>query len=284
MLRQPGGENSLTIPGIRSDRASRYYAMPYLCGDNALSNVSPSKFLRLTDTMLFILKQWAAGKFINERLEEIPPAVVPQGEQLDRGSLGNMLGGAFCPGGEVCWIVRNPAIYSEPYRINQATPTPGGLTQPLVVANASNGNINGASLAAGLEPGDFTKYDALPWQADFNECSTQPIDITYEEWNNIYPESTGDPVQDVQQLTYWWPAHRPMQVTTFLGPPKSHNYGGGQWSPTSQNHEGDLMMVTEWANLGFVLSNPAFAPGNQTDPEFVNVPSGNVDDLPGGSK
>jgi hypothetical protein len=284
MLRQPGGENSLTIPGIRSDRASRYYAMPYLCGDNALSNVSPSKFLRLTDTMLFILKQWAEGKFINERLEEIPLAVVPQGEQLDRGSLGNMLGGAFCPGGEACWIVRNPAIYSEPYRINQATPTPGGLTQPLVVANASNGNINGASLAAGLEPGDLTKYDALPWQADFNECSTQPIDITYEEWNNIYPESTGDPVQDVQQLTYWWPAHRPMQVTTFLGPPKSHNYGGGQWSPTSQNHEGDLMMVTEWANLGFVLSNPAFAPGNQTDPEFVNVPSGNVDDLPGGSK
>ena len=279
MLRKPGGENSLTVADKPRDAAWHYYAMPYLCGDNPLSNVSPSKFLRLTDTMLFILKQWAEGKFINERSENLPPEVVPQGEQLDRGSLGNVLGGAFCPGAEACWILRNPAIYSGPYRINQATPSPGALSQPLVVAN-TGGDAGGASLSDGLEPGDITKYDAVPWQADFNECSTQPIDITYEQWNNVYPDSTGDPVESVQQLTYWWPAHRPMEVSLFLGPPKSHHYGSGDWSPTSQNHAGDLMMVTQWANLGFVLKNPAFGPGNQVDPEFVNVPSGNSDDLP----
>jgi L-lysine epsilon oxidase-like protein len=279
MLRKPGGENSLTVADRPRDAAWHYYAMPYLCGDNPLSNVSPSKFLRLTDTMLFILKQWAEGKFINERRENLPPEAVPQGEQLDRGSLGNVLGGAFCPGAEACWILRNPAIYTGPYRINQATPAPGALSQPLVVAN-TGGDAGGASLSDGVEPGDITKYDAVPWQADFNECSTQPIDITYEQWNDVYPESTGDPVESVQQLTYWWPAHRPMEVSLFLGPPKSHNYGSGDWSPTSQNHAGDLMMVTEWANLGFVLKNPAFGPGNQVDPEFVNVPSGNADDLP----
>jgi L-Lysine epsilon oxidase N-terminal/L-lysine epsilon oxidase C-terminal domain len=277
MLRKPGGENSLTIPDPPSDRLWHYYAMPYLCGDNCLSNVSPSKFLRLTNTMLFILRQWAAGKFINEKRENLPPTVVPPGVQLDRGSLGNVLGGAFCPGAEACWIVRNPAIYSEPYRINQATPAPGGLSQPAVVADADAF----ASLSDGLEPGDLTKYDALPWQADFNECSNQPIDITYEQWNDIYPESTGDPVQDTQQLTYWWPAHRPMEVTTFVGPPQM--YSGGLWSPTPQNHQGDLMMVTEWANLGFILKNPAAVPG-VSDPEFVNVPSGNADDLPGAGK
>jgi hypothetical protein len=176
--------------------------------------------------------------------------------------------------------MRNPAIYSSPYRINQATATPGGLSQPAVVTNATTQ----ASIAAGLEPGDITKYDALPWQADFNECSNQPIDITYEDWAKTYPASTGDPFQQVIQLTYWWPAHRPMYVQIYNGPNASPLYGAGYWSPTPQNHSGDLQMVTEWANLGFVLRNPSVLPG--TSLEFVNVQSGNASDLPkpGGTK
>jgi len=43
-----------------------------------------------------------------------------------------------------------------------------------------------------LQPGDLTKYSALPWQADFNECTTQDIDITYELWNKIDPKSEND--------------------------------------------------------------------------------------------
>ena len=46
-------------------------AMPLLCGDNPLSNTVPAKFLRLTDTQLFLLKQWADGKFINEHDEHL---------------------------------------------------------------------------------------------------------------------------------------------------------------------------------------------------------------------
>jgi hypothetical protein len=277
VLRRPSGENRLTTLTDRHDPDFRPYAMPYLCGDNPLSNVAASKFLRLTDTMLFMLKQWAEGKFINEKLEDLTPPVVQPGVEIDRGSLGNMLGGAFCPGGEACWIMRNPAIYSGPYRINQAPYTPGGLSQPVVVAAPTGGNITPSILAAGLEPGDITKYDAVPWQADFNECSTQPIDITYEDWNNIYPASTGDPVQSITQLTYWWPAHRPMWVSTLVPPPVL--YQQGNWSPTSQNHSGDLQMVTAWASLGFVLANPAAVVG-APDPSFVNVPSGNANELP----
>ena len=71
---------------------------------------------------------------------------VKPGVELDRGVLGNALGGAFMPGAEVCWIVRNPAIYSSAYRINQASYTPGGLSQPAVVANGSNGNAVAANL------------------------------------------------------------------------------------------------------------------------------------------
>jgi hypothetical protein len=87
------------------------------------------------------------------------------------------------------------------------------------------------------------------------------IDITYEDWNKIEPASIGDPVVPVQQLTYWWPAHRPMMVNNV------------PWSPTPQNHQGDLQMVTAWAGLGFVLRVPGVPPGSQ-DPMFINVPDG----------
>ena len=56
----------------------------------------------------------------------------------------------------------------------------------------------------------------------------------------IEPDTTGDPVKSIQQLTYWWPAHRPVWVN------------GAPWSPTAQNNAGDLQMVTAWANLGFI--------------------------------
>jgi hypothetical protein len=243
VLRKPGQENELLfVPEARTPNY-RLFRMPLLCGDNPLSNVAPSKFLRLTDTMLFVLHQWAEGRFINEQREGIDPGPLPpeEGAQLDRGALASALGGAFCPGGEACWIMRNPAIYSAPYRIHPTPPQQGALSQPPSVSGAATA----ASLAAGLEPGDITKYDAVPWQADFNECTNQPIDITYEAWNSIEPDSTGDPVKSIVQLTYWWPAHRPFWVS-----------GYGPWSPTPQNNAGDLQMATEWSLLGFVTKTP----------------------------
>jgi len=243
VLRKPGQENELLFAPEARKPGYRLYRMPLLCGDNPLSNVAPSKFLRLTDTMLFVLHQWAEGLFINEKREGIdPPPLTPgEGAALDRGALASALGGAFCPGGEASWIMRNPAIYSAPYRIHATPPQQGALSQPPKVSGAAAA----ANLAAGLEPGDITKYDAVPWQADFNECSNQHIDITYASWNSIQPATTGDPEKSIVQLTYWWPVHRPYFVA-----------GYGPWSPTPQNNAGDLQMVTEWSLLGFVTKTP----------------------------
>src|SRR5258708_7686635 len=147
--------------------------------------------------MVFLVKQWADGLFINGRTESItpPPLVAGAGAALDRGALAAGLGGAFCPGAEAGWIMRNPAIYSGPYRIHLSrTVTQGELSQPA-----------DASLEDGLEPGDLTKYSAVPWQTDFNECTNQPTDVTYRKWNSITPEREGDPVATLTQLTYWWP-------------------------------------------------------------------------------
>ena len=284
MLRKPGGENSLTVADKPRDAAWHYYAMPYLCGDNPLSNVSPSKFLRLTDTMLFILKQWAEGKFINERRENLPPEVVPQGEQLDRGSLGNVLGGAFCPGAR---SLLDPAQSGDLFRSVSHQPGDAGARRLGPAAGSRERRRRCRRRKPVRRAGTGRHHQvrrravAGRLQRVFHAADRHHL-RTVEQHLSRQHRRPG--AESVQQLTYWWPAHRPMEVSLFLGPPKSHNYSLGDWSPTSQNHAGDLMMVTEWANLGFVLKNPAFGPGNQVDPEFVNVPSGNSDDLPADSQ
>ncbi len=272
VLRKPGEENLWWRAVDPSNPNYRPVLMPFLCGDNPLSNTSPSKFLRLTDTQLFLLKQWAEGKFINEQDEGIPAPNPEQssltGSDLDRGVLSGLLGGSFCPGGEASWIMRNPAIYSRAYRIHLSpnfalavlrgtSPTPFGPDpQPLSLKS---------DLKAGLEPGDITKYSGVPWQSDFNECSTQAINLTYEDWNKIYLDTTGDPAQKVVQNTYWWPAHRPMQVTTLQG---QVTWAKG----VPLTNQGDLKMVTAWKEMGFMLFNPNATPENQ-EPQYILVES-----------
>lgn len=241
ILRKPGGENDFKVPNPRNP-AMKFIGMPYLCGDNPLSNTAASKFLRLTDTQLFFMKQWAEGKFINERDEKIV-VTVPSGEALDRGALATMLGGAFCPGAEACWIMRNPALYAKAYRLKvSAAYLPHYSYEDWVPGSLS---LTG-DLATGLEPGDVTKYSAIPWQADFNECSTQDINLTYRDWNKTPLKSIGDPAVPVIQTTYWWPSHRPMWVS-------SNNLGVVFWSNgIPQTNDGDLAMVTAWKTLGFI--------------------------------
>jgi len=241
VLRQAGRENRLYSD--RQVQGRDFFAMPLLCGDNPISNDLPSKFLRLTDTMLFLLRQWAEGRFVNEKVENFPASPIAEGAALDHGALGNGLGGAFCPGGEVSWIIRNPAIYKSAYRIHAyPSPIPGSLSQPGVVSGADSQ----AKISDGLQPGDLTKYSGVPWQADFNECTTQDIDVTYESWNQVEPASTGDTFKDKTWVTYWWPAHRPDFVNTKA------------WSPTHTTSAGDLAMVSDWWKLGFVVPAPGW--------------------------
>ncbi|HWG86773.1 MAG TPA: hypothetical protein VN679_03245, partial [Candidatus Acidoferrales bacterium] len=106
-----------------------------------------------------------------------------------------------------------------------------------------------------------TKYSALPWQADFNECSIQPINVTYEAWNNIDYTSEHDEWMKLEGQvweTLWWPAHRPLQTYEVVGfSDGSPIYQYLNWSRgVPQTNAGDLKMVTEWSRLGFVVRNP----------------------------
>ncbi|CAM5351289.1 hypothetical protein MAUB1S_06063 [Mycolicibacterium aubagnense] len=282
LLRKPGEENLFRLEANPATRTYHLPLMPLLAGDNPITNKTVSKFLRLTDTQLFLLRQWADGIFIDEVEAGFAPAIdpwqpyadwnVPGGRGLDRGVLSNGLGGAFCPGGEVTWIIRNPAIWREPYRIKadpewysfaltaaqeNANRWGAGVSEEGYIAYASDPLSLGSDFDTGLQPGDLTKLSGLPWQADFNECSTQTIDVTYEEWNVLYPDSVGDTLLERERRvweTLWWPAHRPMQ--TYY--PTNDGLQFRNWARgIPQTLAGDLKMVTEWSKLGFIVRNPA---------------------------
>lgn len=208
--------------------------MPYLAGDNCLvPGTATSTYMRLTDTQYFFLQQWVDGWFVNRAAEEETPM------GLTRAVLDNCVGGPFSPGIEMSWISRDPAIYAEPFRIRSRFVTQGPLSL-------------GFDPARGMEPGDVTRYMAVPWQADFNECSSQPIG---------------------ERTLWWWPAQRPEFV--YLEPRKPDAKGLVAAPPSPDEQSGkqapwigtdfdqlsnsfikfadDVQMVQHWAGLGFVM-------------------------------
>jgi hypothetical protein len=293
ILRRPGEENVFRTAGKPDSRLFRLPLMPLLAGDRPDKNELPSKFLRLTDYQLYILRQWADGKFFNEVDEGwVPDSTIDPfqpflnwqnrtARDLDRGVLSNLLGGAFFPGGEVCWVIRNPSVYKEPYRLKAdpafynfgqtaANANANAISEQLYLGNGGDALSQSSNFEVGLQPGDLTKYSALPWQADFNECTTQDIDITYELWNQIDPTSENDPwLRQEQKVweTLWWPAHRPLQSyeVVSVAADGTPSYQFLTWSRgVPQTNAGDLKMVTEWARLGFLVRNP-YLTANQID-------------------
>jgi hypothetical protein len=249
----------------------------------------------LTDYQLFLLRQWSRGLFHNEiqegwvtaeQIDKFRPFLNWQNRtarDLDRAVLMNLMGGSFCPGAEVNWIIRNPSIYLEAFRL-KADPDFYTFRQTAAQANQNsraqtvpesdygsytvNDLSQTSNLKIGLQPGDLTKYMSQPWQSDFNECTTQPIDITYEMWNVIKPGSEKDPVMKRQQIvweTLWWPAHRPLQAWEVTMVNGSANYLFLDWARgVPGTHAGDLKMVTEWSRLGFLVRNP-YVPDSELD-------------------
>lgn len=304
VLRRPGEENVFQLDGNPTTRTFHLPLMPLLAGDNPKYNEIVSKFLRLTDTQLFLLKQWSEGVFINEEVDGIVPAgsidpwqpysraPVVTGRQLDRGVLTNVLGGAFFPGGEIGWIMRNAGVWHDYYRLKAdpqfsnfrltAAQENKNVTTPVsYVSYAQNPLSQGSNYAVGLQPGDLSKMMALPWQADFNECTTQTIDVTYQQWNSIDPANPENPAMRREQKvweTMWWPAHRPLQVVELIDGVETP--GPLNWSRSvPQTHAGDLKMVMAWTQLSFVVMNPTATPAeiNSAEPSktrFVGVEGG----------
>lgn len=181
--------------------------MPLNSGDNSVTNQILYKFLTLTPTQYFFLRQWAAGTFdIGDACPDLREGVT----DLDRQVIGNVVGGPFSPGIETTWIVRQPKLYRAPFSYEVAHWT--GSLQELT----AHYHDHGLSLTSdpqngdGAEPGDLTKRMAIPWQADFFDCTVQTPNLDNPQIN----QGAGD--NGIQAppsfYVYWWPPQSPMHV------------------------------------------------------------------------
>ncbi|MBY0420204.1 MAG: CTQ-dependent lysine 6-oxidase LodA, partial [Pararheinheimera sp.] len=221
--------------------------LPLNSGSNSVSNELIMKFLALNETQQFLLSQWAEGRF-DSHYEAKPYPVTP----LDQGSVGNCVGLPMCPGIEVTWSMQNPAVYAAPYRIADEKGPNGynstGLTP-------SRDECEGG----GCQPGDLTKRMACPWQADFFQCTVQPVNFTVPEVN----KAKGAPLPPTY-YAYWWPPQSPWDVltgeTTVEGQAASHLPAGQQMN-YARGINSFVQMVEHWSALAFIRDNNSQAAG-----------------------
>lgn len=139
------GTASDTEQAAAKKQAKRTF-MPAVSGDSGDSTPNqPDTWLTVTKRQFDILTAWKNGAFQSDWTGKplSPPAnITPAG--LNRAALESCTGGAFFPGIECGWIIRNPEIFAagESVRLDPAK----------------------------VKAGDMTKRMAVPWQADFYEC------------------------------------------------------------------------------------------------------------------
>lgn len=226
--------------------------MPVNAGSNPLNPVLIIKFLTITPTQYFFLEQWAEGIF-----DDVPPGPVEGPvSAVDRIDTGNCVGGPLCPGIETTWIMQNKQIYSAPYRIKPAHP------EKYYEKNGLSPSED-EGRGGGCEPGDLTKRMAIPWQADFFDCSTQYINFTNPEVNK---DSSGTPVPPTF-YTYWWPPQSP--EFTMVGARDANNQlitgvNVGMQAPYARGINSFGQMILAWSYLAFIADQ------NRRDPMFPN--------------
>ncbi len=254
--------------------------MPLNSGSNSVSNTTIVKFLALNDTQYFMLEQWAHGNFENNS----DYASFPISKE-DQASVGNCVGLPMCPGIEVTWSLQNPKIYEKAYIIADQK-GPGGYNETGLTPSRDEAE------GGGCQPGDLTKRMACPWQADFFQCTVQPVNFTNPDfnkatvtttdtvatttkkvWTNPDPNSLGEVVQsDTEKGTrvyenshkeplpptyysYWWPPQSPWDVLTgeaTLEGQLNTHLPSGQQVNYARGINSFVQMVEHWSAMAFI--------------------------------
>ena len=259
-IRNPNEEGELSV-GIP--------LMPLSLGE------AGTAFLAVSKTQYFFLEQWNENHFEPGSGPKLGP-----GEYLDMASLSNCLGGRYVPGIEVSYVVRQPDIYhmdwttsgSGPFRVKHKRLDYTKVTpdKPFL----SGGWIPLHHETAGLEPGDLSKFMAIPWQTDYNSCSIHQTSINTAGTDT----ATGSPL-----TLYWsWPSQRPdavypasevvngvlpRQVWSIRGPGTLTND-----PKTASTFQKPLQAVKQWDRIGIILQGPAIE-GNYPPDFYLEVES-----------
>ncbi|WP_241299822.1 LodA/GoxA family CTQ-dependent oxidase [Burkholderia stabilis] len=249
--------------------------MPLSMGD------AGKAFMSVSLTQYFFLQQWNDGKF--ERGEHLK---LGPGEALDRTVMVNCLGGRFAPGIEMTFIVRDPAIYQQDWQTSGAGPfrlRARTLDYSTVQASLPFLTVGYVPLHPGpdglrsapLEPGDVSKFMAVPWQTDYNACAT----------HNSAPNPTNS------TALYWsWPSQRPVAVHAAAdvhdgkpGPQRYSIRGPGTATDDLGNagrYQDLLDIVKHWHRIGFVIQGSAIAGDTRYSPELYLEVASQLDDPP----
>ena len=242
--------------------------MPLSLGDSGMS------FLMVSKTQYFFLTQWFDGAYRHGNSPVFGP-----GEVLDKVTLQNCLGGRFSPGIDMTFIVRQPGLWKSgwetegPFRINdqKLDYTKATQGQPFLTAGwfPLRSEAEGCPpVSPGVEPGDTSKFMALPWHTDYNSCATH----------------TPAPNPEGNLTLYWsWPAQRPVAVYAAT------DYKDGQLGqqlysvrgPGTQTEEAQdvgrfqerLDMVENWTKIGVIMQGTAIESGDYPADVYLEVES-----------
>ncbi len=203
-------------PPVGATSQSGPQTMPRLLGDDPYLGQEPENVRRLclTRTQFGLMRNWGSGVFVPPAaVPPPPPDITPWG--LDRAALENCVGGAFFPGIEASWQIRNPNLYLAPFRIDH-----NATSQYL----GPNGIPEGTPIGAG----HFSRQMAVPWHADFNDCRHE-----------------GD--------FGWWPGQRPDSVYVAASDTRiDWARGDGKFASGSYKSTHDDMQQV-WYKFGFVI-------------------------------
>jgi L-lysine 6-oxidase len=249
--------------------------MPLNSGDNSISNTLIEKFMALTPTQYFLLHQWAEGRCASVRDDPSSGTDwAAWASPLDIAAAGNAVGEPMAPGIEVTWTMRNPAVLTDgdPFRVKPEAGDYG--------ASGLSPSRDETLEGTGCQPGDLTKRMAIPWQADFFDCSVQDVNFTTTQSNKTISATNRIPLAPAF-FAYWWPAQSPYNVydgartaadqalegNAFLG---SNNVGQvlGQNVLYHRGLNSFMDSVVGWKYLGFIL-NATTGPLRDTFPFFL---------------
>ncbi|MFC3153220.1 LodA/GoxA family CTQ-dependent oxidase [Litoribrevibacter euphylliae] len=215
-----------------------------------------TSFLTVTKTQYFLLEQWSKNQF-----EKGSPSKLGPGETLDMASMANCLGGRYVPGIEVSYTIMEKDIYQQdwktsgsgPFRIKQYPLSYEDLDKEKPYL--SSGWIPLHNMTEGLEPGDVSKFMAIPWQTDYNSCSIHATAINTDGVN----ESNG-----AESTLYWsWPSQRPDAVyvaeevfNNVLPLQKWSIRGKGTYAvnpASAATFQDPLQSVQDWDKIGIIV-------------------------------
>jgi L-lysine 6-oxidase len=247
-----GQNNQLFSDATTVDPGAGLPLMPLNSGTNSVRNNVIDKFSVLTDTQYYLLQQWTAGKFS----ADAPALAIPGIHPLDKAAVGNCVGEPMCPGIEVTWSVRNSIIYDRPYVIKHRHDETFYYQHGLSPNEDECQPVSWEQPAAGLgcEPGDLTKRMAIPWQADFYDCSVQMIN--FDNPDIVKNPDSLIPVPPTY-YAYWWPPQSPWFVLSGATSAAEQRLAGvpaGFQVMYSRGMNSFSQMITSWKYLGFVLN------------------------------